>query len=65
MRVFETKAFLMKIHDDLLIEFLVKENVKLKEQLDSNKIKEKHEIHNINNLSDSIILRKLSDRYGY
>jgi hypothetical protein len=29
MRVFETKAFLMKIHDDLLIEFLVKENVTL------------------------------------
>ncbi len=29
MRVFETKAFLMKIHDDLLIEFTVKENVNL------------------------------------
>ena len=29
MRVFETKAFLMKVHDDLLIEFLVKENANL------------------------------------
>ena len=29
MRVFETKAFLMKVHDDLLIEFLVKDNVNL------------------------------------
>ena len=29
MRVFETKAFLMKVHDDLFIEFLVKDNVNL------------------------------------
>jgi hypothetical protein len=29
MRTFETKAFLMKIHDDLLIEFTVKKNANL------------------------------------
>ena len=29
MRVFEPKAFLMKVHDDLLIEFLVKDNINL------------------------------------
>ena len=29
MKRFETKAFLMTVHDDLLIEFLVKDNVNL------------------------------------
>ncbi len=29
MKRFETKAFLMTVHDDLLIEFLVKKNVNL------------------------------------
>lgn len=29
MKIFETRAFLMKIHDDLLIEFNVKRNVTL------------------------------------
>ena len=29
MKTFETKAFIMKIHDDLLVEFLVKKNVNL------------------------------------
>lgn len=51
--------------DRTFIEYLIKENVELKRLLDSNKIKEKYEIHNINNLSDSVILRKLSKRYGY
>ena len=29
MKTFETKAFIMKIHDNLLVEFLVKKNVNL------------------------------------
>jgi hypothetical protein len=31
MKIFETRAFLMTIHDDLLIEFKVKKNVNLQE----------------------------------
>ena len=32
MKTFETHAFLMNVHDDLLIEFKVKKNVKLQEK---------------------------------
>lgn len=32
MKTFETNAFLMHVHDDQLIEFKVKRNVKLQEE---------------------------------